>query len=184
MEYNFRVDENGSERTVILKNDMLIYIEKNAIHDISYKDITNVWLNKPGGLCTPNIYSCTLHFKHDKPLFISSKNWRDDKMEIRQENHYNSFIRVLHMHLREKSSAKYSLGVKPKKYLTKVATIILILALAATVSITFQLNNYLLAIPVLISVFVVTCGLNFCLKNYPSKYTPDHIPLSLLPTQS
>lgn len=184
MEYNFKVEEHGSERTVILKNDMLIYIEENAIHDIPYSDITNVWLNKPGGLCTSNIYSCTLQFKHQKPLFISSKNWRDDRVEIHQENHYNSFIRVLHMHMREKSTAKYSFGVKPKKYFTKVATIILILTLAAVSSITFNLNNYLLAIPVGISLFVVTCGLNFCLKNYPSHYMPDRIPLNLLPTQS
>lgn len=184
MEYNFKVDENGSERTVILKSDMLIYIEENAIYDISYSDITSVWLNKPGGFCTSNIYSCTLQFKHEKPLFISSKNWREDRVEIHQENHYNSFIRVLHMHMREKSAAKYSFGVKPQKYLTKVATIILILTLAVAGSIIFQINNYLLAIPVTISLFVTTCGLNFCLKNYPSKYTPDQIPMSLLPTQS
>lgn len=184
MEYNFKIEESGSERSIILKNDMLIYVVDNAIYDIPYKDITSVWLNKPGGICTPNIYSCTLQFKQEKPLFISSKNWTADKKEIHQENHYNSFIRVLHMHLLQKSGAQFSFGVKPQKYLTKVATIILILATSAFLTINFDLKNYLLAIPAMVSVFVITCGLNFCLKNFPSRYKPEAIPLNLLPSQT
>ncbi len=184
MEYNFKIEEDSTERSIILKNDMLIYVVDNAIYDIPYKDITYVWLNRPGGLCTPNIYSCTLHFKQEKPLFISSKNWTKDKQEIHQENHYNSFVRVLHMHLVEKSGAKYSFGVKPKKYLTKIATIITILSLAGFLTMTFDLKSYLLAIPAAISIFVITCGLNFCLKNFPSRYKPDAIPLNLLPSQT
>ncbi|MTI22881.1 hypothetical protein E1176_17750 [Fulvivirga sp. RKSG066] len=184
MEYSFKINESGKERTLILKNEMIIYVLDDAIYEVPYKNITAVWLNKPGGFCTPSSYSCTLNIKDDKPIFITSKNWDLDQREILQQNHYNSFVRVLHMHLKEKSKATYGFGVKPQYYMLRVAAIITILTLATYLSVNYQLNNFLLAIPVAISLFVLTCGLNFCVKNFPSSYRPDHIPITLLPAQS
>ncbi len=184
MEYNFKITESGSERSIILKNDMLHYVVDNAIYEVPYNIINAVWLNKPGGICTPNHYSCTLNIEDDKPIFISSRNWDENKREMHQQNHYNSFVRVLHVHLKEKSKAKYGFGVKPKYYALRVIAIITIIAIASYVALTFKDSWYILVAPVAVSIFVLTCGLNFCVKNFPSKYKPDQIPMRLLPVQS
>jgi len=184
MEYSYKISDSGSERSIILKNEVIIYIANGAIYDIPYKRITSVWLNKPSGFLSPNYFSCTLNIEDDKPIFISSKNWDDYNNEILQQNHYNSFVRVLHMHLKEKSKAKYGFGVKPKNYFIKAAAILAVLAVVLFLSVSLQLNNFLLAFPILVGGSALAIGINFCVKNYPHRYKPDHIPLQLLPAPS
>jgi len=184
MDYTFKINEEDKERRLILKDEFMIYAIDGSVYEIPYNRISAVWLNKPGGICTPNHYSCTLNIDDDKPVFISSRNWGENGREIIQQNHYNSFIRVLHLHLKEKSKAQYGFGVKPKPYFMRVGAIVTILSLSVLFAIIFNLNNVLIAIPAVISVSVLTCGLNFCLKNFPSTYKPDCIPFALLPVQS
>ncbi|MDX1628555.1 MAG: hypothetical protein R3345_07635 [Fulvivirga sp.] len=184
MEYSFKTNEKDQTRIIHLESDKLVYFMDDERQEVPYNQIHSVWLSKPGGVLTPNSYSCTLNIKNAKPIYISSKNWDDEKKEILQQNHYNSFVRVLHLHLKEKSRAQYGFGLPPASYLSKLAILLLIVCSTIYWALSSQLSGTMLIGTIGLGVLIVIIGLNFSLKNYPSHYQPDQIPLNLLPSNS
>lgn len=181
MEYSFRNAAGESEKKIVLNLTGIELYFEGAKYAIPYNDINGVWLNKPSGICTCRAYSCTLNIKNKKPLFISSKNYDAAGNIVEQSNQYNSFVRVLHHHLQSKSAARYRFGVQPTQYVLRVLAIIGILAAFLFSSLYLNISQYILAVPVALSLFVAVCGVNFCIANYPKNYTPENIPLKLLP---
>lgn len=183
MEYSFRNSPHEKAKRAVLNLTTIDLYYDEAKYTIPYKDINGVWLNKPGGICTCRAYSCTLNIKDKKPLFISSKNYDEKGNTLEQSNHYNSFVRVLHHHLQTKSKAEYKFGVQPMQYLLRVCMVIAILAGFILSSLYLNINQYLLIGTALVSLFGTVCGVNFCITNFPKGYTPENIPLKLLPRQ-
>lgn len=182
MEYAFKNSPEEKVKKIVLNLTGFDLYFDGAKYTVSYSDINGVWLNKPGGLCTPSEYSCTLNINDRKPIYISSKNYDDEGNVIEQPNHYNSFVRVLHHHLQSKSRAQYRFGVQPRQYALRVLTIIGILTGFGASYLYLNINKYILALPAVLSIFVAVCGLKFCISNYPKDYKPENIPLKLLPS--
>ncbi|ELR72194.1 hypothetical protein C900_01748 [Fulvivirga imtechensis AK7] len=183
MEYSFRNSPNEKVKKVFLNQTGLDLYVDGAKYVIPYCDINGVWLQRPGGICTPRAYSCTLNINDKKPVFISSKNYDEAGDLVEQSNHYNSFVRVLHHHLQKQGRAQYKFGVQPLQYALRVVAIIAILGGFTLSYLYLNINQYLLAVPALLSLFVAVCGLNFCIANFPKGYRPENIPLQLLPSQ-
>ncbi|MEQ8926458.1 MAG: hypothetical protein RLO81_11630, partial [Fulvivirga sp.] len=180
MEYTFKNSPKDHLRTIFLRDTSLIISFDGAKYEYPYKDISNVWLNNPGGFCSPGEFSCTLNIIDQKPIYISSKNYNEKGEVIEQSNFYNSFVRVIHMHLGTNTSASFKFGTQPKAYITRVAIILMILAGCISSILYTDINPIILILPSVVGIFVTVCGLKFCITRFPKGYNPRNIPLNLL----
>lgn len=181
MEYTFRNDPKDHLKTIFLSDKSLILKFDGSQYEYPYNQITKVWLNNPGGFCSPGEFSCTLNIVDKKAVYISSKNYEENGREIEQSNFYNSFVRVLHIHLDGNTSTDYKFGSEPKAYLGRITIILCILA-GCIASISFTtINPLILIAPSIIGILVTICGLKFCITRFPKGYNPKDIPLNLLP---
>ena len=181
MEYTFRNSPKDDLKTIFLRDSSLVLKFDGSTYEYPYSEIEKVWLNSPGGFCSPGEFSCTLNIVDKKPVYISSKNYNQNGTEINQSNFYNSFIRVLHMHLDGQTKADYKFGTTPVAYLGRVAIILIILTGCITSILYTSINPFVLAIPSAIGIFVAVCGAKFCISRFPKGYNPKDIPLEVLP---
>ncbi|HNP18855.1 MAG TPA: hypothetical protein PKL31_10505 [Fulvivirga sp.] len=181
MEYVFKNSPKDKLRKIVLTDDGFNLIMDGATYPYKYSSVNQVWLNSPGGFCSPGEYSCTLNIVDQKPLYISSKNYSDSKKLIDQFNHYNSFIRVLHLHLKNNKAAQFKFGTTPFKYLTRIMVIIGILTACVLSIMLLEANPLVFIVPSGLAIFVSVCGMKFCINRFPKVYNPENIPLTLLP---
>ncbi|QSE97912.1 hypothetical protein [Fulvivirga lutea] len=182
MEYTFKNSPEDYLRTIVLKEKSLTLNFEGSTYEYPYNKITKVWLNNPGGFCSPGEFSCTLNIIDKKPVYISSKNYNDKNEEIEQSNFYNSFVRVLHMHLGVNTTASFKFGTQPTAYIARVAIILAILTGCVASILLTNVNPFILILPSALGIFVSVCGLKFCITRFPKGYNPNNIPLNLLPS--
>ncbi|MEM1406946.1 MAG: hypothetical protein AAGG59_09245 [Bacteroidota bacterium] len=181
MDYSFRPSATESERKILLTSNAFHLYLDGAKYSTPYEKVVGVWLSTPSGFLAANTYACTLNIEDAKPIYISNKNYDDAGKPIVQANHYNSFIRVLHVHLREKSKAHYYFGVKPVNYAMKLIVLLAVVMACITSYFAFNLNG-LLVLPVGVVLLASAYALlRFGIKSFPKLYDPDQIPLRLLP---
>lgn len=70
---------------------------------VHYSDVTSVWINKEAGAFSVIIKTVEGSQYVVSNLFVENDGRTEDK-----SNAYALFVRVLHMHLREKSKAKFT----------------------------------------------------------------------------
>ncbi|MEO0555720.1 MAG: hypothetical protein AAF149_21120 [Bacteroidota bacterium] len=181
MDYSFRSSATESERKILLTTNALHLYVDGAKYSTPYEKVVGVWLSTPSGFLAGNTYACTLNIEDAKPIYISIKNYDDAGKLIEQANHYNSFIRVLHLHLCKKSKAHYFFGVKPASYAAKLIVLLAVVMTCVTSYFVFNLSG-LLILPVGVALMVSAYTLlSFGIKSFPKLYDPDEIPLRLLP---
>ncbi len=181
MEYTFRISADSPEVMMVLTENEIQLKTEGAVYRHPYSSVQKVWLNNPGGFCSPGEFSCTLNIVDKKPIYIASKNYDKQGHLINQANHYNTFVRVLHMHVKSNAKAKFRFGATPVKYAMRIATIISILATCLASSLLIDANPLIFIMPSAAAIFVTVCGLRFCITRFPKGYNPDDIPLNLLP---
>lgn len=181
MEYYFKNSITDKPKKLVLTDSGINLYLDDACYQYDYRDIVGVWLNKPGGIFDQKFFSCTLNIADRKPLFISSLNFDQDDELINQDNHYNSFIRVMHLHLKEKSKAKYHLGVPPLNYSLRIILAILVLAVCLAAYFHVDLSTVALGAVGFLVLATGVAGLQFGISKFPKFYNPDNIPLELLP---
>jgi hypothetical protein len=76
------------------------HIKDEVVH---YSGVKSVWINKELG-----VYSVTITTMEDSQYVISNRFVHDDGRVEDKSNAYALFVRVLHMHLRQKSKAKFT----------------------------------------------------------------------------
>lgn len=184
MEYTFKNSAAEKEKRIFLHHTGIDLYHDGAKYTVPYSNINSIWLNKPGGLLNLGEFSCTININDQKPIYIADKNYDAYGFIKHQPNNYNSFIRVLHHHLQDKSNVKYKFGSKPLQY---VLRLIIITAIVFTCFLPYgflDVNQYTLIIPILVAFTVGAFSLKFLLNEYPKCYMPDSIPLNLLPSPS
>jgi hypothetical protein len=181
MEYSFKNSPKNSLSKITLGEKGFQLVINKDIYNYQYTDISKVWLNNPGGFCSPGEFSCTLNIKEKKPIYISSKNYTDNGDIIGQANHYNSFIRILHRYIGSNQSAEFKFGSTPFKYFGRIALIIGILTSCILSTSLIDTNPLYFIIPSAMGIFVSVCGMKFCITRFPKGYNPNEIPLNLLP---
>lgn len=118
----------------------------------------------------------------EQPIEITNRFYRPDGSFEDRSRQYETFIRVLHFHLKEKSSAQFCTGCSWSK---------LILVGVGTVAVSFLLSLalYFLGINfidvITQSFLIATLFMGFLLAafwpNLPKGYQPEHIPFQFLP---
>ncbi|TRX51614.1 hypothetical protein FNH22_23930 [Fulvivirga sp. M361] len=181
MEYTYRLSADSEPRRMVLKENALDFHLDDYKLTIPYAKVVGVWLSSPDGLLFSENYSCTLNIEDGKPIFITMKNFDGHGQLMTQDNHYSSFIRVLHLHLREKSKARYYFGVKPLNYFTKLLTFTGVIVSCLILYFFFNLNEIITIFLTVIAFFFLLVTLRFGIRRFPKIYDPDEIPLNLLP---
>jgi hypothetical protein len=181
MDYAFKNSPKDHLTQMVLGENGFKIILDGATYNYKYSDVTRVWLNNPEGFIAPGEYSCTINIVDKKPIYITSKNFDQNGLFIEQSHHYNTFVRVLHMHIKSNKAAEFKFGTTPAKYFRRVAIIALILTACVASIITFKSNPFYFIVPSVFGVFVTIYGLQFCITRFPKVYNPDNIPLELLP---
>lgn len=144
---------------------------------ISYASIVSLRLSKSNSL-----YKSIIIADGKKPIEITSRFYHSDGSFEDRSRQYETFIRVLHFHLKEKSGADFCTGCSwDKMILTGISTIFgsLVLSLGLYFLkinfIDFVTQSFLLA-----TLFTGLLLAAF-LPNFPKAYQPEHIPSQFLP---
>lgn len=182
MEYSFKNSPKDHLSKMALGENGFRIVIDGATYNYKYSEVTRVWLNNPEGFFTPGEFSCTVNIVDKKPIYITSKNFDQNGLFVEQSNHYNSFVRVLHMHVKSNKAAEFKFGSTPTKYLMRMAIIALILTSCIVSIMTFNSNPLFFIIPSVFGIFVSIYGLRFCITRFPKGYNPNDIPLELLPS--
>lgn len=165
---------------LLTSNALHLYID-GAKYTTPYEKVVGVWLSTPAGFLAGNTYACTLNIEDAKPIYVPIKNFDESGDLIDQSNHYNSFIRVLHVHLREKSKAHYYFGVRPISYAIKVLVLLSIIFACLACYLLLNLSGVVVIPLGLVLMASAYTLLRFGIKSFPKLYDPNEIPLGLLP---
>ncbi len=181
MEYSFKNSPKAHLTQMALGENGFRVVIDGATYNYKYSEVTRVWLNNPEEFFNPSEYSCTINIIDKKPIYITSKNYNHNGLIMDQSHNYNSFVRVLHMHVRSNKAAEFKFGSTPSKYLKRLAIIALILIGCVASIISFDSNPLYFIAPSVFGVFVSIYALRFCITRFPKGYNPNDIPLELLP---
>jgi hypothetical protein len=93
------------ERSIsFMLSDLAMQVRSHSKDEVvHYSGVKSVWINKESG-----IYSVTITTIEGSQYVISNRFVHDDGRVEDKSNAYALFVRVLHMHLREKSKAKFT----------------------------------------------------------------------------
>jgi hypothetical protein len=144
---------------------------------ISYASIVSVRLFKSN-----THYKAMVMADGEKPIEITNRFYRPDGSFEDRSRQYETFIRVLHFHLKEKSSAHFCTGCSWGKMI--LAGVITILgAVALSMVLYFLKINFIDVVTQ--SFLIATLFIGFLLAafwpNFPKVYQPTHIPSQFLP---
>jgi hypothetical protein len=177
VEYTFKSADREEPITLVLGDNSISVRSLDSETAIPYAGITRVQLCRG----SRGLYKTILHFDGGKPLVINNQPYVADN-SVDQSRLYSTFIRVLHYHLKDKSSATYSIGYSMDS-LARMG----ILGVAISFGVSFLANflGFDLINPVA-SAFILTgvsaAGIFLLYAGQlPKTYIATNIPLELLP---
>jgi hypothetical protein len=144
---------------------------------IAYASIVSLRLSKSN-----SFYKAIITADGENPIEVTNRFYRTDGSFEDRSRHYETFIRVLHFHLKEKSGAHFCTGCSWGK-------IILAAISALVAALAFSAGLYLLKINFIdvVTQFFLLAALfiGFLMAafwpNFPKAYQPEHIPSQFLP---
>lgn len=177
LEYTFKNTARDLSQTILL-NDYNMTI-RSGDHDtvVPYANITNVRLCKVSG----DIFRMIISFD-GKALLITNQFIADNGGTENRSRLYATFVRVLHFHLKDKSTALYKSGCSREKLWRSA-----IAAAAGSFILCFVsdflgfriINPYIDA--AILSVAFISMLMVLQLGSLPKDYSATNIPLELLP---
>ncbi|CAN5205558.1 hypothetical protein BH09BAC3_BH09BAC3_03480 [soil metagenome] len=178
MEYSFR-NSAREELTVVTLADYYFTIKKGQSEEnISYASILSVRIARSSS----SAYRMYIQPDNHKPVVINSISYDKNGKDTDQSREYGLLVRVLHHHLKDKSSAVFSTGGSSEK-IWFLAAISVIMSFAICVAADFLgftvLNAYADSFILSITAIAVVLALNA--RNLPKTYEPVEIPLQFLP---
>jgi hypothetical protein len=144
---------------------------------VSYASILSIRLTKSNGF-----FKTIVAIDGERPIEITNRFYRPDGSFEDRSHQYETFIRVLHFHLKEKSSAQFCTGCSwGKLILVGVGSI----AMAVLLSIALYLFKINFIDLVTQSFLLATLFMSFLIAafwpNFPKSYQPTNIPSQFLP---
>ncbi len=177
MEYSFQNSAREKKSTISL-DEFDLMIESGAEWvKVAYPQITEVRLSRRRNLYSIHITSIDHEvIEITNGVFDSQNKWVD------QSRHYQTFVRVLHMHLQNKCKATFYSGAS-RLFHSMYLGVAAIIGLVA-----FVLEEYFDVTP--ISGVVLSIGVFVCLvfililpqvSQWQREYSPSDVPMQMLP---
>ena len=178
MQYSFKNSAND-ELTVVILGDYYCTLKTGQKEEIiSYASILSVRIAKSSS----RIYKMYIQPDAHKPVIINSLSYDKNGKEIDQSREYALLVRVLHHHLREKSTAVFFTGGSSEK-IWRLAGISVIISFTICAAADFYgfspMNPYVESLILSLLGIGVIMGLNA--HNMPKPYEPAEIPIQFLP---
>lgn len=176
MQYSFK--SANQEFELKLDHYTFTYTVNGKSRAISYAQVDSLRMDYPKtNYQNKKLFSCTLHLIDGPTIRLKSYSKTDNEID-NQFNHYNQFIRVLHIHLMSKSKANFQYGMSLRKYLLVSFVILGVLAISYPLSQIFVGHEVLIFTAVPLAIASISFG--FIMKR-PISYQPDIIPYHILP---
>ncbi len=178
MEYTFKNSIKHSPCTILLAEYNMSVQSAKQERTISYASVTSVRLTKSNG----KFFKTIINVDNEESVEISNCFCLKDGTKEDRSRQYETFIRVLHFHLKQKSSATYSSGNSWNKILL-LSVGCLLISLLISVALDFLRVSFLdrstqtLLMATLIAGFLISASWPF----WPHQYIPDQIPPQFLP---
>ncbi len=178
MEYTYQNHPREKVNVIQLLNYELTLTSGATRHTIPYPDIVEVRLNKKR-----NFYSLHLRTLSFGTIYVTSQSFAPDGKRMDQLRAYQTFTRVLHLHLIEKSKAQYYTGPSLPATLMRFGMLLSFCAVFFVVNDYFQLlpgNSLTVTLLLLTSGTLLLVALQF--NRWPKAYNPSTIPIHMLPS--
>jgi hypothetical protein len=177
VEYLFKNTVSQKPCTIILSEFSLSVQCATEERIISYASILSVRLSK-----SKVIFKTIIAIDGERPIEITNRFYRADGSFEDRSRQYETFIRVLHFHLKEKSAAQFCTGCSwGNVFVGASGTIIAAFTLSFVLY--FLHINFIDLITQ--SFLLATLFLGFLFTSawphLPKKYQPAHIPFQFLP---
>jgi hypothetical protein len=158
-EYNLTIQCEGQERVVPYANILTVRLCKSKTR---FKAVI-----QPDG---------------QAPIIITNQFYLSNREREDRARQYTTFIRILHFHLKEKSTAEYSCGANIKSLLIWACSAVVVAFIFSFVLEFLRMspiNTNMLAV----SLSSIAIGFIFFLNwgRLPNVYSPENIPLQFLP---
>lgn len=176
-EYTYKNSLAGKPCTAILTDYNLTIQSDGREQIIPYANILSVRLSK-----SKNKYRAYIHPDGGSPIIITNQFYLSSSEHEDRSPQYATFIRILHFHLKDKSTAEYACGKNLKNLLTWACGAVLVVFIVSFVLEFLQMNpvnSIVLALGLSFLVIAILVGLNW--GRFPNIYRPENIPLQFLP---
>jgi hypothetical protein len=178
VEYTFKNSSSEKVQTIILNqyNFNLQAAGKEII--LPYANVHSVRLSKNNA----KIFKITIYSESHRPIIITNKYYLPDGQWEDRSRQYTAFVRVLHYHLKDKSSTVYTSG-----FSLNLLTAWLLISAFTSFFVSF-ISEYLgislmnpfvqaLLLTAMITIFIVAVNRG----RLPRTYPPEDIPFQFLP---
>jgi hypothetical protein len=177
LEYTFRNSDRDQVHTLLL-NDYNMTVRSGQVEVVvPYANITNVRLCKVSG----EIFRMIISY-NDKTLVVTNQFVAGTGETVNQSRLYTTFVRVLHFHLKDKSTAHYKSGCSREKLWRSAIVAAFTSFILCFVSdfLGFSIiNPYVDAF--VLSAFFIGVILLLQFGRLPKDYSATNIPFELLP---
>ncbi|MBX2899621.1 MAG: hypothetical protein KF775_08220 [Cyclobacteriaceae bacterium] len=175
--YTFKNSANEKPCTVLLSDYNLMIQTNEAERSIPYANVTSVRLSR-----TRNKFLITIQPDGQLPVTVSNQYYLSGRTYEDRSRQYTTFVRILHYHLKEKSTAEYECGSKLNALVTWGCVLVLLSFGVALVLEYLRLSplNFI-GLAILVSMGALGLLVLFNWGRFPNIYKPDQIPLQFLP---
>ncbi len=178
MDYTFKNSVSDKACTILLADYHLALQSAEKEEVIPYANITGIRLTKSNKLS----YKIYLYPDNQKPILVTNLYCLSSREVENRSRQYVTFVRVLHLHLIEKSAAVFTTGLSLNRLIGwGVGASILALLISFTIHyfIPDLLNPFIMLVIFSSAMSVVAVAINR--NRIPKYYQPTDIPLEFLP---
>jgi hypothetical protein len=178
VEYTFKnsLAEKAVSITLNQYNFSIQHADKEEV--IPYAGITSVRLSRTTG----STFRILINAEGREPVIVSNKYFLPNGSAEDRSKQYVAFVRVLHYHLKEKSTTSYISG-----FSLNLLTVWLLISAFASFFVSFVseyleislFNPFVQAL--ILTGLIVTTVIIFNRGHFPKHYSPGEIPLRFLP---
>ncbi len=177
MEYVFKNSISQKPSTILLSEFSMSVQSGTEEKSISYASIFSVRLSK-----SKVFFKTIITVDGEKPIEITNRFYRADGSFEDRSRQYETFVRVLHFHLKEKSGAHFCTGCSWGKIFLGASGTVLA-AFALSLALHFLHINFIDLVTQFFLLATLFLGFLFAVMwpNFPKAYQPAHIPSHFLP---
>lgn len=176
-EYTYKNSLSEKPYTAILTEYNLTIQSEGQERVIPYANILTVRLCK-----SKNRFKAVIQPDGQQPIIITNQFYLSNHEHEDRSRQYTTFIRILHFHMKDKSTAEYTCGKNIKSLLVWACSAVVVAFILSFVLEFLQMNpinSNMLAVCLSLFAIVLIVFLNW--GRLPNVYRPEEIPLQFLP---
>lgn len=175
--YTYKNSLSANPITVILSDYALTIQSEGYEKVIPYANIISVRLCK-----SKSKYEAIITPDGLDPIIVTNYYYLSNREREDRSRHYATFVRVLHFHLKDKSTAEYICGNNLSNLLIWACLSVVVAFLVSFTLDFFQaspINSNLLAVALSFLFIAFLVSVNW--GHFPNIYKPENIPMQFLP---